>query len=124
MDLNPDYQRDVVWTPDRMTSLINSLMCKFYIPPLIFNVISVVCEDGASRYKRISIDGKQRLTSIRDKLFTQNGRLYRAGEEQVRVIGHTACNDPKDQGYQCGGWRYVFHGSMQKFSDVPGQILI
>jgi uncharacterized protein with ParB-like and HNH nuclease domain len=29
MDLNPDYQRDVVWTPDRMTRLINSLMCKF-----------------------------------------------------------------------------------------------
>lgn len=27
LELNPDYQRDVVWSTDRMTKLINSLIC-------------------------------------------------------------------------------------------------
>ncbi|KAA8900017.1 hypothetical protein FN846DRAFT_799429 [Sphaerosporella brunnea] len=66
LDLNPDYQRDVVWAPDRMTKLVNSLICKFYVPPVIFNVVEEEQEDGSKRYKRISIDGKQRLTSVRE----------------------------------------------------------
>lgn len=27
LELNPDYQRDVVWATERMTRLINSLLC-------------------------------------------------------------------------------------------------
>jgi hypothetical protein len=46
-----------------MTRLINSLMCKYYVPPLIFNV-TTVNENGQPKFKRVSIDGKQRLTSI------------------------------------------------------------
>lgn len=37
----------------------------FYIPPVIFNVKKTIV-DGAERYIRISIDGKQRLSSIRE----------------------------------------------------------
>ncbi|KAH0613939.1 uncharacterized protein H6S33_005825 [Morchella sextelata] len=66
LDLNPDYQRDVVWNSDRMTKLINSLICNYYIPPLIFNVQTIKTEEGGERFLRISIDGKQRLSSIRE----------------------------------------------------------
>lgn len=67
IDLNPDYQRDVVWTAERMTKLIDSLLGGFYIPPLIFNVHRVTSPvDGREHYMRIAIDGKQRMTSIRE----------------------------------------------------------
>ncbi|KAL7273731.1 hypothetical protein RUND412_003391 [Rhizina undulata] len=66
LELNPDYQRDVVWTQDRMTKLINSLMASYYVPPIIFNVLKTKTETGAERYVRISIDGKQRLSSVKE----------------------------------------------------------
>jgi len=67
LDLNPSYQRELVWTSDRMTKLIDSFMCDFYIPPLIFNVTeTATVENGVKKYMRRSIDGKQRLTSVRE----------------------------------------------------------
>ncbi|KAI9878155.1 MAG: hypothetical protein M1830_001762 [Pleopsidium flavum] len=38
----------------------------FYVPPVIFNVQAIKAEDGTERWKRTCVDGKQRLTSIRD----------------------------------------------------------
>ncbi|RPB01826.1 hypothetical protein L873DRAFT_1763601 [Choiromyces venosus 120613-1] len=64
LNINPSYQRDVVWAHERMSKLIQSILANFYIPPVIFNVIKFE-EDGKERYRRICIDGKQRLTSIR-----------------------------------------------------------
>ncbi|KAF2762515.1 hypothetical protein EJ05DRAFT_4443 [Pseudovirgaria hyperparasitica] len=63
LDLNPDYQRDVVWTRKRMSSLIDSLIENYYVPPIIFNTIR---EDGPNGplVRRICVDGKQRLTSV------------------------------------------------------------
>ena len=93
IDLNPDYQRDVVWPPERMTRLINSLMSKFYVPPIIFNVVDSPQPDGSVRYKRISIDGKQRLTSIRDFVAgkipctdAKNRRWYFRENEETRGV--------------------------------------
>ncbi|KAF8453021.1 hypothetical protein BGX38DRAFT_1269023 [Terfezia claveryi] len=77
--LDPDYQRNVVWSNDRMSRLIGSLMSNYYVPPLIFNVKKVATENGSLRYQstsetghdkamlkqRICIDGKQRLSSIK-----------------------------------------------------------
>ncbi|KLO15691.1 hypothetical protein SCHPADRAFT_849248 [Schizopora paradoxa] len=60
IDLNPEYQRDVVWTDTKQSNLIDSLLRNFVIPPVIFALH--VAEDGTER--RICIDGKQRLTSI------------------------------------------------------------
>ncbi|TGZ82450.1 hypothetical protein EX30DRAFT_305140, partial [Ascodesmis nigricans] len=68
-DLNPDYQRDFVWSSDRMIRLINSIMTDFYVPPVIFNVIPRTDANGVTKFHRISVDGKQRLTSI--KLFVE-----------------------------------------------------
>lgn len=43
LELNPDYQRDVVWSGDRMTKLINSLICPYFPKP----EISAVDIDGS-----------------------------------------------------------------------------
>ncbi|PWW78426.1 hypothetical protein C7212DRAFT_293441 [Tuber magnatum] len=64
LDTNPSYQRAVVWAAERMSKLIQSVLANFYIPPVIFNVIKFT-EDGQERYRRVCIDGKQRLTSIK-----------------------------------------------------------
>lgn len=65
MNINPDYQRDVVWSESRMIHLIDSLFNNYYVPPLIFKVISGVKEGTNERRKwRTCIDGKQRLTTI------------------------------------------------------------
>ncbi|OCK86843.1 uncharacterized protein K441DRAFT_452717, partial [Cenococcum geophilum 1.58] len=63
LDLNPEYQRDVVWQPERMTGLINSLMENFYIPLVIFNIHEIQVEDGI-RWQRVCVDGKQRISSV------------------------------------------------------------
>ncbi|KAF9078618.1 hypothetical protein BDP27DRAFT_1252376 [Rhodocollybia butyracea] len=60
IDLDPEYQRDVVWTKEKQTNLIDSILRNFYIPPIIFAV--KVYEDGTE--SKTCIDGKQRLTSI------------------------------------------------------------
>ena len=66
MNINPEYQREVVWTEQRMIHLIDSLFNNYYVPPLIFKVMSGVKEGTNERRKwRTCIDGKQRLTTIR-----------------------------------------------------------
>ncbi|EIN04175.1 hypothetical protein PUNSTDRAFT_146661 [Punctularia strigosozonata HHB-11173 SS5] len=60
IELEPEYQREVVWPEVRQINLIDSLFRNFYIPPIIFAV--KFHSDGTER--RICIDGKQRLTSL------------------------------------------------------------
>ncbi|KAK0440452.1 uncharacterized protein EV420DRAFT_1132240 [Desarmillaria tabescens] len=61
LDLEPEYQRDVVWSDSKQSQLIDSLIHNYYIPPLIF-AVSLTPE---GEEKRTCIDGKQRLSSIR-----------------------------------------------------------
>jgi hypothetical protein len=66
MNINPDYQRDVVWSEQRMIHLIDSLFNNYYVPPLIFKAITGVKPGTNERRKwRTCIDGKQRLTTLR-----------------------------------------------------------
>ncbi|KAF2005211.1 hypothetical protein P154DRAFT_518746 [Amniculicola lignicola CBS 123094] len=65
IDVDPEYQREVVWTGDRMTGLINSLMENYYIPPIILNKKVIPTGGGASRTLLVCVDGKQRLSSVR-----------------------------------------------------------
>ncbi|KAF1929373.1 uncharacterized protein M421DRAFT_419906 [Didymella exigua CBS 183.55] len=65
IDVDPEYQRDVVWTADRMTSLINSLMENFYIPPILLNKKPRPQQDvSAPQEIYVCVDGKQRLSSV------------------------------------------------------------
>ncbi|KAN0114173.1 hypothetical protein V8E52_006971 [Russula decolorans] len=62
IDLDPDYQRDVVWSEQKQIGLIDSVFRNYYIPPIIFAVST--SDDGSE--SRVCIDGKQRLTSIQN----------------------------------------------------------
>ncbi|KAH6874838.1 hypothetical protein BKA70DRAFT_1412795 [Coprinopsis sp. MPI-PUGE-AT-0042] len=61
IDLDAEYQRDVVWPDAKQISLIDSIFRNFYVPPVIF--ATKQHDDGSET--KICIDGKQRLTSIR-----------------------------------------------------------
>lgn len=60
IDLDPEYQRDVVWPESKQSGLIDSMLRNYYMPPVIFAVSTA--DDGSEL--RTCIDGKQRLTSI------------------------------------------------------------
>ncbi|KAI0667549.1 hypothetical protein C8Q78DRAFT_982039, partial [Trametes maxima] len=60
IDLQPEYQRAVVWPDAKQIGLIDSIFRNYYVPPVIFVVH--IAEDGSER--RTCVDGKQRLTSI------------------------------------------------------------
>ncbi len=56
-DLEPDFQRDLVWSQERQQKLIDSIIRKWHIPP-----IHLVKVEGKNKYE--VLDGKQRLYSI------------------------------------------------------------
>ena len=81
LDLNPHYQRNVVWTRKAKQMLIDSMFEGFFIPPVrltasdlidlstnnyqvIFNVTKVVDEHGLQKFKRTCVDGKQVETRL------------------------------------------------------------
>ncbi|KAF5357595.1 hypothetical protein D9758_007411 [Tetrapyrgos nigripes] len=53
-----DYQRDIVWKPDKQSHLIDSIMRNFPVFPIIL-------AGTRGRTRKNVIDGKQRLTAIR-----------------------------------------------------------
>ncbi|KAH9052285.1 hypothetical protein EDB87DRAFT_1570581 [Lactarius vividus] len=71
VDLDPEYQRAVVWSSSKQMAIIDSLFHNYYIPPVVF-AISKDPVDGA--VTRLCVDGKQRLTSIQ-KFF--DGQVHR-----------------------------------------------
>ncbi|KAL1685009.1 hypothetical protein GGG16DRAFT_67161 [Schizophyllum commune] len=92
IDLDPEYQRNVVWGDAKQIQLIDSIFRNFYIPPIIF---TLTVEDGEE--KRTCIDGKQRLTSLHRFM---DGQIYppprRTGEKYwYKDIGGTPKNQAK-----------------------------
>ncbi|KAI0728951.1 hypothetical protein C8Q72DRAFT_959657 [Fomitopsis betulina] len=82
IDLDPEYQRDVVWPDTKQSGLIDSILRNYYIPPVIFAVTAR--EDGSEL--RTCIDGKQRLTSIARKTNTRYWYTQNAGKGPRRKI--------------------------------------
>ncbi|KAJ7682713.1 hypothetical protein DFH06DRAFT_1314897 [Mycena polygramma] len=60
IDLNPPYQRGVVWPLAKQALLIDSLFRDFYIPPVLFAVM----EDDDGVPTRVCVDGKQYPTVL------------------------------------------------------------
>jgi hypothetical protein len=77
IDLDPHYQRDVVWSEIKQIGLVDSIFRNFYIPPIIFAVSQ--SSDGTER--RVCIDGKQRLTSIQKFM---DGLIYHKDSESKK----------------------------------------
>ncbi|PPR07034.1 hypothetical protein CVT26_005235 [Gymnopilus dilepis] len=61
INLDPPYQREVVWSDSKQIALIDSVFRNFFIPPVIF----AVQHDSEGHEVRVCVDGKQRLSSIR-----------------------------------------------------------
>ncbi|KAJ7792708.1 hypothetical protein B0H14DRAFT_2526098, partial [Mycena olivaceomarginata] len=47
IDLNPEYQREVVWPESKQIGIIDSILRNFHIPPVIFAVNSF--DDGTKK---------------------------------------------------------------------------
>ncbi|PPQ99381.1 hypothetical protein CVT24_009211 [Panaeolus cyanescens] len=60
IDVNPEYQRGVVWNDSKQGALIDSLIHNYHTPPIV--LAKSVNEDGLDVWR--CIDGKQRLTSL------------------------------------------------------------
>lgn len=58
--LDPEYQRDVVWSDQKQSNLIDSLQNGYAVP---FVILSERFIEGRTRL--VCVDGKQRLTSIK-----------------------------------------------------------
>jgi len=59
INLNVEYQRDVVWSIEQRSDVINSIIQNYPIGILLFN------NDNKKTFTKICMDGKQRLTSIK-----------------------------------------------------------
>ncbi|CCF49405.1 hypothetical protein NDA11_000733 [Ustilago hordei] len=62
VDLEPEYQRGVVWTVDKQSAVIESIMRHYYVPPVLLSVQNQVSTEDELTY--VCIDGKQRISSI------------------------------------------------------------
>lgn len=76
------------------------LVGDFYVPPVIFNVKRIRNEDGEEVFFRTSVDGKQRLTSL--KRFTK---------------GEIPCIDKNNK-----RWYYVNKDSLHKKPLLPQHV--
>ncbi|KAK2466267.1 hypothetical protein APHAL10511_001909 [Amanita phalloides] len=102
IDLNPSYQRDVVWPTTKQIKLIDSIFRNFYIPPVVFAVQKDV--DGED--VRICVDGKQRLTSIQ-KFF--DGQIPHRDTRTKKNYWYTVSESTKSLRHEVPGyWKEVF----------------
>lgn len=60
-DFDPGYQRDSVWSEEKQSFLIDSILKNIPIPPIFLHQI---IDDDTGKTSFAVIDGKQRLTSI------------------------------------------------------------
>lgn len=59
IDLEPEYQRGVVWSSDKQSAIIDTIFRHYFVPPVLFSVHNEVNEDGEMEEIRICVDGKQ-----------------------------------------------------------------
>ena len=64
--LDPDYQRREIWGADKKTAFIESLFMDIMIPPIY--VVEIPGDDLLEENKYEVVDGKQRLTAIKEFL--------------------------------------------------------
>ncbi|EST08206.1 protein of unknown function DUF262 [Kalmanozyma brasiliensis GHG001] len=62
IDLEPEYQRGVVWTAEKQSAVIESIMRHYYVPPVLLSVQKEENPGDETRY--VCIDGKQRISSV------------------------------------------------------------
>ena len=76
VDLDPDFQRGHVWTPDQQSAFMEFIMSGGETTPIMWNIIGGV--DNSHVEPLTIVDGLQRLTAIRKFL-----------ANEIPVFGHT-----------------------------------
>lgn len=82
MEIQPDFQREVVWKKDERARFIDSLVKQLPIPSMCFSL-----DPKSQRWK--VIDGLQRMTSITDFLGPREWRLNSLDDIHPRLRGAT-----------------------------------
>lgn len=107
-NFNPPYQRRSLWTDEKKSFFIDSIMRNFPIPPIFLHQ-KIDEESGKTTYD--VIDGKQRLTSIIDFI---EGNISVATEDGDDVNGNVVAGKyfedfdlPELAKYKSHFWRYV-----------------
>ncbi|RDB22009.1 hypothetical protein Hypma_011065 [Hypsizygus marmoreus] len=80
INVDPEYQRGVVWGAEKQMGLIDSLMHNYYVPPIIFSCTRGVEDEPDSK---TCIDGKQRLTSVQQ--FVEGEIAWRDSQTNRRL---------------------------------------
>lgn len=62
IDLEPEYQRGVVWPAEKQSAVIESIMRHYYVPPVLLSMQKQESAEDDLTY--VCIDGKQRMSSI------------------------------------------------------------
>lgn len=100
------YQRDKVWSEEKKSFLIDSILKNYPIPP-VFLRLRINKDTGATTYD--VIDGKQRLTTIRDFI---EDKIQLPDDFGDDVIGNSELNGAffsdldKFEKYKRQFWRY------------------
>ena len=85
-DYSAVYQRDKVWSEEKKSFLIDSILKNYPIPP-VFLRMKIDPETGVTKYD--VIDGKQRLTTIRDYI---DGKISLPDDFGDDKIGNSELN--------------------------------
>lgn len=107
-NLSPPYQRHSVWTPEKQSFLIDSILKNFPMPPVF---LRQHIDDSSGKTTYDVIDGKQRLTSIIKFI---NNEIPAATElentdfDDPKIAGKyfNELDDPTLSEYKRRFWRY------------------
>lgn len=104
-NFEPEYQRKSIWSDEKKSFLINSIVKNFPIPPIFLHQ-KIDDTSGITKYD--VIDGKQRLSAILD--FLQNEISISDEEEDESSLSGLYFKDldvPKYAEYKKRIWRYT-----------------
>lgn len=59
IDLEPEYQRGVVWNSNKQSAVIDSIFRNCYVPPVLFSIHIITNDEQDTEEMRICVDGKQ-----------------------------------------------------------------
>lgn len=107
-DYNTVYQRDKVWSEEKKSFLIDSILKNYPMPP-IFLRMKIDADTGITKYE--VIDGKQRLTTIIDFI---EGKIYlpddfgedKIGNSELSGASFEDLSKPEFDKYKKQFWRY------------------
>jgi uncharacterized protein with ParB-like and HNH nuclease domain len=90
IDMNPDYQRGLVWDIEHKTKLIDSIIEGIGVPALLLREF----EGFTQKYHYELVDGKQRLSTIVEFMedgFPYNGKLFSEWDLLSQRVFKNAC---------------------------------